>query len=488
MSAAAAVPVVINGLSVSTLANSPMLSLLESAADCEGHVLVLIQLEGGNDGLNTVIPIDQYSSLSVARSGILIPENKVLPIQGNASLGLHPNPDYSHFRSTDIWLTGASSNEVLTNGWLGRYLTLDHPNFPTGYPNTQNPDPLALQVGYVVSPAFMGNNGTMGMAITNPSDFYQLITDSEITPDDSPRNHELGFLRQTARQTNAYSDRIKAAAAAANNLSPLYPAGNKLADQLKIVARLIAGGLETKLYMVNLGGFDTHSAQTDTADTTIGAHANLLKQVSEAIFAFQDDIKRLSVDNRVMGMTFSEFGRRINANGSQGTDHGTAAPMFVFGTSFPGKVIGNNPQIPANTTVNDNLPMGIDFRAVYASILKDWFCVDDVLVDTVMGDDYEYLPFTTGIWELQDQREVLVFPNPFVHSATVYFESIGEELRLEIYNAVGQRIKQIDKTYYGAGEQSIVIDGRDLRPGNYLIRLYGRNTTMTRSVVKINTN
>lgn len=507
-SVAAAAPAILNGIPVSAMQNSKLLQLLAQAGDCDGRVLVLIQLNGGNDGLNTVVPIDQYSKLAVARPNLLIPENKLLKLQNDDTLGFHPamsrihqmngdglitviqnvgypNQDFSHFRSTDIWLSGSSAEEVVTTGWLGRYLTKDHPDFPTGYPNTNAPDPLAIQVGYVVSPAFMGNNGTMGMAITDPDDFYQLITDTESTPTDTPRGHELAFLRQTARQTNSYSDRIKAAAGNASNLSTLYPTGNTLADQLKIVAQLIAGGLQTKLYMVSLGGFDTHSAQAVAGDVTTGEHADLLKKVSEAIFAFQDDLKLHSVDDRVMGMTFSEFGRRITSNGSLGTDHGAAAPLFLFGKGLPGKVLGSNPNLPTNPTANDNLAMEIDYRSVYGSILKDWFCVEEAVVDDILDGDFEHLPLTTGIDEQSAKPEVTIYPNPFTENTRVNFISAGEEVRIEVINSLGQRVKYLDKQYFSAGPAFVDIDGRDLRSGNYFVRLTCKRYSSTQPIVKL---
>ncbi|MES2629510.1 MAG: DUF1501 domain-containing protein [Bacteroidota bacterium] len=507
-STAVAVPAILNGLPVSAMANSSLIQLLSQSGDCDDHVLVMIQLNGGNDGLNTVIPIDQYGKLAAARSNIIIPENKLLKLQNDQSVGLHPamkrihemngdglvtliqsvgypNQDFSHFRSTDIWLSASDANVVEPTGWLGRYLQTEHPDFPAGYPNTDTPDPMAIQIGYVVSPAFMGTNGTMGMAITDADYFYQLLTDTENTSVDTPRGHELAFLRQTARQTNAYADRIKAAAANATNLSSLYPVGNPLADQLKIVSRMIAGGLKTKLYMVGISGFDTHSAQIQNGDTTQGAHAELLKGVSEAIYAFQDDLKLHHVDDRVLGMTFSEFGRRITSNGSLGTDHGAAAPMFLFGKSFPGKVIGANPTIPNAPTVNDNLPMETDFRSVYSSILKDWFCVEDHVVDGILGGDFEHLPLTTGINDIAGRRQLNIYPNPLVQSTRIHFESYGEDVKVELINTLGMRVKFIERQYFPAGQAFVDIDGRDLPSGNYFVRLSSKKMSVTQPIIKV---
>jgi uncharacterized protein (DUF1501 family) len=157
------------------------------------------------------------------------------------------------------------------------------------------------------------------------------------------------------------------------------------------VARLIAGGLKTKVYMVSTGSFDTHAKQTET-DTTTGNHAKLLQRVSEAIGAFMTDLQFLQIDNRVMGMTFSEFGRRIKSNASGGTDHGAAAPVFYFGNAIKQGVIGTNPVIPTNVTVNDNVPMQHDFRSLYASVLQNWLNMPAQDVQQVLMGDFALLP------------------------------------------------------------------------------------------------
>ena len=200
-----------------------------------------------------------------------------------------------------------------------------------------------------------------------------------------------------------------------------------MADQLKIVARLVKGGLKTRVYMVSIGGFDTHSTQVNQTDTTTGTHANLMKQLSDAIKAFMDDLKFLGVQKRVYGMTFSEFGRRIKSNSSLGTDHGAAAPIILFGEYVAGGVLGNSPTIPANANVNDNVPMQYDFRSIYASILSNWFCVDNTTLQTVMLKNFQSLPIvktnscnsTTPV--LQDKLLVKNYPNPFTSSTTITF-------------------------------------------------------------------
>ena len=408
-------PAFINGISLRALAGSPAAHALSRYMN-DDRVVVLVQLAGGNDGLNTVIPLDQYSAYTAARSNIAIPEDKVLRLQGFDGAGLnpamtgmqqlfnegklgivqavgYPKPNFSHFRATDIWMTGADSDKVVNTGWAGRYLDDVYRGFPENYPSRDMPDPLAIQVGSVVSATFQGPAFTMGLAISNPASFYNLIEGKVNVDSNSRWGEQLDYIEEMSQKTDQYAGVIKAAALKVPQQSPAYPAAGKnpLADQLKIVARLIAGGLKTKVYMVNTGGFDTHAKQTET-DTTTGNHARLLQRVSEAISAFMDDVQFLQVQNRVMGMTFSEFGRRIKSNASGGTDHGAAAPVFYFGHAVKPGIIGANPTLPATATVNDNVPMQHDFRSLYASVLTGWNGLEQKDVQEILMSQYPLLP------------------------------------------------------------------------------------------------
>jgi uncharacterized protein (DUF1501 family) len=407
-------PALIPGISLRAMTSSFLRPVRDEASD---HVLVLIQLNGGNDGLNTVIPLQYYDAYHNARANIAIPEDKVLRLEGFDGTGLHPampelqqlfnagkltivqgvsypQPNFSHFRATDIWLTGADAGQVLPTGWAGRYLDREYPHFPQDYPNTQMPDPLAIQVGSLVSPALQGPGLTMGMAISNPTSFYDLIGDKAAPLSDSRAGDQLAYIREMSVKTDQYAGVIKKAAQKVTKQSDKYPATGKnpLADQLKIVARLIAGGLQTRIYLVSMGGFDTHAKQTDSADTSTGVHAKLLGKLSEAINVFQDDLSYLQVSNRVVGMTFSEFGRRIQSNASGGTDHGSAAPVFVFGEGVRPGIVGQDPVWPSALTVNDNIAMQFDFRAIYSTFLEKWFRADQVATEAVLFKDFTALP------------------------------------------------------------------------------------------------
>ncbi|HEY6901147.1 MAG TPA: DUF1501 domain-containing protein, partial [Puia sp.] len=310
----------------------------------------------------------------------------------------YPQPNFSHFRATDIWLTGADAGQVLPTGWAGRYLNASYPHFPQDYPNASMPDPLAIQIGGLVSPVLQGPVLTMGMAISNPNSFYDLLDDRSSGASNTRAGEQLAYIREMSIKTDQYAGVIKKAAQRVTKQSDLYPAAGKnpLADQLKIVARLIAGGLKTRFYLVSMGGFDTHARQTDTTDTTTGTHARLLARLSEAVHAFQDDLQQLKVDERVVGMTFSEFGRRIQSNASGGTDHGAAAPVFVFGSAVQGGVIGNNPVWPEKLTAGDNIALQHDFRAIYNSLLEKWFLADSSEAESVLLKEYPLLPIIRG--------------------------------------------------------------------------------------------
>jgi uncharacterized protein (DUF1501 family) len=431
--AAASAPLLLNGFSVSAKPGNALLEMIAQQAAQNERVLILIQLNGGNDGLNTVIPLDQYSLLAAARPQIVIPQNRVLPLNGNAT-GLHPsmsevktmwdtnlvhivqgvsypNPNFSHFRSTDIWFTASESSQYLNTGWLGRTMQAQFETYPNGYPNAAMTDPLAIQIGSQASIVTQTNTVNAAITVSDPNAFYNLINGIADPAPNTPYGHELTFLRLIKQQTNAYTSVIKSAYAAGNNQG-LYPGNNYLADQLKIVARLIKGGLKTPVYVVNHPwSFDTHGGQVETGDTTTGWHAGALSILSKAVKSFHDDLKQLGVADRVTSMTFTEFGRRVKSNGSIGTDHGEGVPVMFFGNNVNPAFTGVNPTIPANAKWDDNVPMQYDFRSVYYTVLKDWFQLTQTQLNSVLYTTYPVLPIFknalnpvdilsfTGVWK-----------------------------------------------------------------------------------------
>ncbi len=508
-SLAASLPVVLNGMGLRVLTRRSLFSLINPDSD---RVLVLIQLNGGNDGLNTVIPLDYYDQLANARPNLLLPQSSLLPLDDLRALhpamsGLkalyddaaltvvqsvgYPNQNRSHFRSTDIWTSGSASDQVVTTGWLGRWFQQDHPDFPDDYPNAEFPDPLAITMGSTVSATCQGTVANFSMAIADPTTVGGLFEGFDDEVPDTPYGQELAFLRQSIAQTNAYADTIvNAANLGANTVD--YPEDNPLARQLRNVALLISGGLRTKVYIVNIGGFDTHANQVEPDDPTQGVHAQLLQNLSDAIKYFYDDLKNQGLDSRVVGMTFSEFGRRIRANDSAGTDHGDAAPLLVFGTCLHPGFLGDNPEIPDQVEVSEGVAMQYDFRNVYGSILMDWFELAEEDVKALLFDDFQYVPIlnpcaTTPTREpAPTSLHARAWPNPFQQTTTIEFTSGHERVRLSIYNNMGQLLEVLCDRTLPAGTHRIQWDAGRYPAGNYYFHLqlaHGR--VKTRPMTKV---
>jgi len=508
-------PTVISGSPIHVLSNHSMVNPEVLAKVNNDRVLVIIQLNGGNDGLNTVLPINQYGQYYNARTNIAIPEKKILTLNGFSATGLHPamtsmqklfnegqldivqavgypQPNFSHFRATDIWMSGSDSNEYLNTGWAGRFLDSNYPGYPDNYPNEIDTDPLAIQIGSITSLTCQGPLVNMGMSISDPNSFYNLLDTTEQAVPNTNAGYELSFIRRISKQTNKYATRIKAASDAVTQQAT-YP-NTSLANQLKIVSRLIKGGLKTKIYLVNYGGFDTHANQAVATDTTTGIHANLLGAISEAIGAFQNDIKNQEIEDRVIGMTYSEFGRRIKSNASGGTDHGAAAPLFLFGKNVRGGVFGENPTIPTTVTVSDNVPYQHDFRTIYNSILKYWFCVKETENLQIMLKQYPSINLINAsacavemanpVFEKNSM--IVAYPNPFSQQSRIEFKTEGGHTLVQILDASGTVIKLlVDATYNYAGMNSTTLQGSDLKPGVYYIRIQNGIHQYVKTIIKM---
>ncbi len=520
------VPVTVGGMTVSAMATNPLLASLSASLMETDKVLVIIQLNGGNDGLNTVIPLDQYAVLSKPniRQNILIPENKVLKLANtNDTVGLHPSLtslhnlykdnklavvqsvgypqfSYSHFRAADIWISGADANEIINSGWAARYLAYEYPNYPVGFPNSVMPDPLAIRLGGTITLGLQNQGVSMGISIYNTRDPLNLtgnLFTDPVTKDYMGK--ELAYAREVLRQTDKFGDAVQAAGDKGRNLSNLYPKSNELGytlgAQLSIVAKLIDGGSKTRIFWLSTGGFDTHAGQVDSNDHTIGVQANLLKGLSDAIGGFMDDLRLLGHEDRVTGITFSEFGRRVISNASGGTDHGAAQPVFIFGGKVLGGVIGNNPIIDPASNVNTNLPMQYDFRSVYASILEDWFCVPPSDLDKILLKNYQKLPvldpsncLSTSTHQLNNQlgkNLIYAYPNPFIQSTKIKFETFGGFTIIEILDNEGSSIKTLLSAVLDAGSYEVSCDLEFAPDGIYYARIQNKNLQQVVSMIKV---
>lgn len=369
------------------------------------NILLLIQLVGGNDGLNTVIPLKSYEFLLNHRKNIIIPEKEIITLGDD--IGLHPafaamknlfdedkltivqNVGYedqnrSHFRSMDIWNTASPANEKWTTGWLGRYLDTFHENYPENYPNYKFKHPLAITIGEISADTCQGKKTNFSYTIDDVEQTRNIeVYAGEDMQETSSFLKELSYLNTSAQLANDYTKEVTKADKIGSN-KVQYPEDNLLAQQLKTVAKLISGGLQTQIYTLTLGGFDTHAYQVAETPTK-GMHAQNLKTLAEAIKCFQDDLEQLKVADKVIGMTYSEFGRQIQSNSANGTDHGDAAPLFIFGNNLNRRVVGQHPVIEKTLPPQAALPIEFDFRDVYGNVLQQHFGASANVVTSVFN-------------------------------------------------------------------------------------------------------
>lgn len=394
----------------------------EGAADNAKPILVVLQMAGGNDGLNTVVPItnDDYYR---ARPSLAIRPNAALKL--SPAFGLHPamtgfkemydagmlsvvhgvgypNPNRSHFHSTDIWQT-ASPEAAKTQGWIGRY-----------FDNAcQGADPtVGISVGRQTPLAFQSGR-PLGISLENPESYrfagddegemsseayYRKLNGPQMLEGDGNelnsggsigsapgtamqqhRGASLDFLERVALDAQVSSDKILAVTKKVRNEAS-YPA-SQIAGSLKLVARLIAGGLPTRVFYVSQGGFDTHANQAP-------AQQRLLGELASGVKAFFDDLKAMGHDQRVLLMTFSEFGRRVAQNANNGTDHGAAAPLFIAGPKVQPGHLGFAPSLAPKDLLNGDIQFTTDFRRVYAGVLEHWLKTPSL---AVLGKKFEPL-------------------------------------------------------------------------------------------------
>lgn len=485
-----------------------MTNLLRMAAESD-RVMVMIFLEGGNDGLNTVVPLDYLSELNAVRPHVFLHESDLLSLP-QSEVALHPSltamqqlyaenkfqiiqnvgyptQNYSHFRSTDIWMSGSDSDQLVSSGWAGRHLAAEFPDYPDAYPNDEMEDPLSVEIGYGSSLLFQGVESSMSMTLSSVDDFYRLVDNQEQEAPDSLAGDQLKYVRLIARQSQLFGERVVDVASKVNQHVE-YPSGNQLADQLKVVSKLIAGGSRTPLYLVRLGGFDTHDAQVESTDHTRGEHADLLKLLDDGIGAFMKDLEFHGTEDKVLGMTFSEFGRRIISNASLGTDHGAAAPMFFFGNAVKGGVVGTNPVIDTNMTYDDNLPWEFDFRQLYGSVLEQWFDIGSASRSDVLFKDFNTVEIIgEGTVLGNDAKlasDLTVYPNPLNGQATIQFDGNSAPVSIELIDLSGKKVSQIYKGVASGSRNSIPWNTESIPKGRYFVILRSEAKSQVFSVVK----
>ncbi|MEO9502424.1 DUF1501 domain-containing protein [Nonlabens ulvanivorans] len=479
----------LGGTQISSAMASPITAALSSSTN--DRVLVLIRLKGGNDGLNTIVPLNQYGTYASQRPNIALAQSSLYNLStdyglpsymtslqsrwGNGEMKVvhgvgYAGQDLSHFRSSDIWAsTDAVNNEE--TGWMGRFFENEYPNFLLSPPAI----PPAIQIGSLGNLAFEGIQTNYAFSVADPQQLYNLAQNGwqhdALNVPPCTYGDQLSFLRTTTNTTFAYAGVINTAYQASTTQATY--GNHTIADQLAIVARLIKGQLGTKVYMVTLDGFDTHANQAST-------HADRMQKLADSIDAFYTDLAAYGNQDEVLCMTISEFGRRVEENGSNGTDHGAAAPMMLFGGGLNGNgFIGSHPSL-TNLDANGNMIYSTDFRDIYSTVMKEWLCIDPTVVDQAMlNGNYNNInlgfnctTLSNPSFENQDFKHFVVNRQD---SDVLYLKmDVGRKLDIKVYNFMGQQIGQLANEYYMPGVHEIDIKATlqtRLASGNYIYRI-----------------
>lgn len=545
-----------------TLANIPINVMAENALtrlarlSSNDRVLIILQMHGGNDGLNSIIPVDAYELYYNARPNIAIPAknstrkmillDSTLPLE--SQVALHPdmahmkslydkgrmtvvqgvsykNNNGSHFRGRDISFMGGNSDEYFSSGWLGRYLGKEYApsNYPADFPNPDMPDPLAIETGNDLSLIFhQDGNIPTSISLNDPAGFAQLVGQLEgfedernidprgLPPDfliNSPYYKEMNWILGLENKSEDYAERLYEVYQAGGTSSIAYPERypfnaprgsmrNGLSAQLQMIARLLAGGCKTKVFLVKIGGFDTHAEQVESYDPTMGVHAALMNHISSAMDAFQRDLAARNLEDRVLTVTTSEFGRRIYSNGSYGTDHGTGGPTFIFGKGVQPGVVGKVPDL-----TKDNVDLQFDYRQIYANLLKDWMLVDKNTLEndvffgnfidgTVDGVSYQPLPLANEIIAGSDgfvsSRFALTscYPNPVKDILTLQFKvNHADEVHINLLSNKGELVKKLVHKFYTPGTHTEQVSVAGHAAGLYICQLVSGFFSETKKIV-----
>ena len=502
--------------------------------DINNRKLVLIYLGGGNDGLNTIVPLNQYDlycnlrpTIKVSDSGANSFINLDSSLDDNQQVGLHPSltgfknlydsgylrilqsvgypsQNKSHFASTDVYSTGNDGNSWLNggdSGWIGRFIESYY------YDLVQQTFPIGVEIGSKTSSLGFHGAEEHGLSLNiegqDASGFYSVLSGlGGEAPSFIPNSHygeELQYIIDNDQITTLYSEAISNAFNNGSNSSSYDD--SDLSNQLKTVARLISGGLESKVYLVKLNGFDTHFSQIQSANDIQGDHNELLTELNNAISSFMQDISSQGFQDDVVGLTFSEFGRKAKENGNLGTDHGEIAPMFVFGSAINGGVSGTNPDL-TEATQNNNWQLEtfqFDYRETLGTLLQDYLGADDNAIDSTFFNHTSNESFTEN--KIQDlikpeysveencmsntlsdnNSELKIFkitPNPFVNEIRILNSNYEYEFSYVILDLNGRIIM----SGVSVANSSINLD--NIINGIYFIRINFDNRVETHRIIK----
>ncbi|MCF8257591.1 MAG: DUF1501 domain-containing protein [Flavobacteriales bacterium] len=492
----------LGNMRVAAASLSPMSKAL-AASDAD-RVLVLIRLKGGNDGLNTIVPVYDYGTYASFRPTVKIQQSATFslssefampnfmdslqPLWGDGKMKVvhgvgYDEQNLSHFRSADIWATGTDQDEILGSGVMGRYYEEQFPDFLNAPPS----QPLAIQVGSVGNLLFTGSDNTSyAFSVADPEQLYQLAQNgwlhSMTNLPECLYGEQLGFLRAITNNTLNYAGVINEAYTTAVN-SVSYD-NTYLSNQLAMVARLIKGGLGTKVYLVTLDGFDTHADQADL-------HQTLLTDMAHGVSSFFADLAAGGRENDVLCMTFSEFGRRVEQNASDGTDHGAAAPSMLFGPGLAGSgFVGEHPSLTDLDNAG-NMQHHLDYRQLYASVLEHWLCIPAQTVDdALLGVEYERLDLGFNCVSSVEERDDLGLDHKALYLADgevviSYDLPASMYVQIQIFDIMGRQVAVLDKGSKTSGNHQVAIRANSghLSNGQYVYRIQANDRAYSRSVV-----
>ena len=494
--------ILLGSKSISASRPSPLASALANSDS--DRILVLIRLKGGNDGLNTIVPIYDYDRYANLRPTLKLDQSSLYNL--SADFGLpnfmsdlqsmwgdgamkvvhgvgYEDSSLSHFSGSDIWASTDASDNTQT-GWWGRHFEELYPDYLVNPPDV----PPAVQIGSIGNLIFDGSINNYAFSVANP-DQLEAIAESGIVHDmtnlpDCTYGDQLQFMRGTTNTTYNYAGVIHDAyASSSNNVN--YN-DDELGQQLAIVARMIKGNLGTKVYMVTLGGFDTHANQAQD-------HQTLLNSLSSSVKLFFDDLGVTGHDENVLAMTFSEFGRRAFENGSQGTDHGAAAPILFFGPALDDNgFVGTHPNLNA---LDDNgaLSHSIDFRQIYATVMQEWLCIDGTTVSqALLGQNYDLIDLGFACETLS--VDPVNITSTFSHTPLYDQDQVSIRISnvntqhtvVKLFNILGQEVANLKNEILFAGTHTINVKqaaNRRLYPGQYIYRISVGSSHYSRSII-----
>lgn len=504
--------------------------------DISNRKLVLIYLGGGNDGLNTIIPLNQYDLYSNLRPNIRIlnsGSNSYINLDSSLSndqlIGLHPSlqgfknlydsgflrilqavgypsQNKSHFASTDIYNTGNDGNSWLNggdSGWIGRFIESYY------YDLVAQTFPIGVEIGSKSGSLGFHGAHEHGLSINiegqDASGFYSILSGLGGEPPslipDSHYGEELQYIIDNDQISTVYSESISNAFNNGTNSSSYED--TDLSDQLKTVARLISGGLQSKVFLVKLNGFDTHFNQVQSSGDQEGIHNYLLTTLDQAVSSFMEDISAQGFQDDVVGLTFSEFGRKAKENGNLGTDHGEIAPMFVFGSAINGGVSGSNPDLTEATSENNWQleTFQYDYRETLGTLLQDYLGADDNAIDSTFFNHTSNESFTDHkISELikpefsveencysntlsnptTNVKYFTILPNPFQTEIKIINSDYENTISYEIFDLNGRMVK----SGVSSLNKSIMLD--NIMNGIYFIKIKFDNRIESHRIIKSN--